>query len=165
MEKENSKSSFNKFIHAPWSYNGFDRAIFAVRLMVGCVFLSEGIQKFLFSESLGVGRFIKIGIPAPEIMAPFVGVVEIVCGTLVLIGMITRIAAIPLIIDMLVAISTTKIPILLEKGFWAMAHEARVDWSMILASIFLLVVGGGSWSLDELIEKHCGERNREVNKT
>jgi uncharacterized membrane protein YphA (DoxX/SURF4 family) len=165
MEKENAKSSFNKFIHAPWSYDKFVRAIFAVRLMVGCVFLSEGIQKFLFSESLGVGRFIKIGIPAPEIMAPFVGVVEIVCGVLVLIGLITRLAAIPLIINMLVAISTTKIPILLEKGFWAMAHEARVDWSMILGSLFLLIVGGGSWSLDGLIEKRCDKRNQEINKT
>jgi putative oxidoreductase len=165
MEKENAKSSLNKFIHAPWSYNGLDRAIFAVRLIVGCVFLSEGIQKFLFSESLGVGRFIKIGIPAPEIMAPFVGVVEIVCGTLVLIGLITRLAAIPLIINMLVAISTTKIPILLEKGFWAMAHEARTDWSMILGSLFLLIVGGGQRSLDGLIVNRGGERNQEINKT
>jgi uncharacterized membrane protein YphA (DoxX/SURF4 family) len=165
MEKENSKSSLNKFIHTPWSYIGLDRAIFAVRLMVGCVFLSEGIQKFLFSESLGVGRFIKIGIPVPEIIAPFVGVIEIICGVLVLIGLITRLAAILLIIDMLVAISTTKIPILLEKGFWAMAHEARVDWSMILGSLFLLIVGGGSWSLDRLIVNRGGERNREVNKT
>jgi len=63
--------------------------------MIDCVFLTEGIQKFLFSESLGVGRFIKIGIPAPEIIAPFVGVVEIVCGVHVLIGLITRLAAIP----------------------------------------------------------------------
>jgi putative oxidoreductase len=165
MKKENGKSSSNKFIHTPWSYNRLDRAIFAVRLIVGCVFLSEGIQKFLFSESLGVGRFIKIGIPVPEIMAPFVGVVEIVCGVLVLIGLITRLAAIPLIIDMLVAISTTKIPILLEKGFWAMAHEARVDWSMILGSLFLLIVGGGQWSLDGLIEKRCDERNQVINKT
>jgi putative oxidoreductase len=165
MEKENSKSSLNKFIHTPWSYNGLDRAIFAVRLMVGCVFLSEGIQKFLFSESLGVGRFIKIGIPVPEIMAPFVGVVEIVCGVLVLSGLITRLAAIPLIINILVAISTTKIPILLEKGFWAMAHEARVDWSMILGSLFLLIVGGGQRSLDGLIKKRCDKRNQEINKT
>ena len=111
-----------------------------------------------------MGRFIKIGIPVPEIMAPFVGVVEIVCGALVLIGLITRLAAILLIIDMVVATSTTKIPILLEKGFWAMAHEARVDWSMILGSLFLLIVGGGAWSLDRLIEKHCDEQNREVNK-
>lgn len=118
--------------------------------MVACVFLSEGIQKFLFSDSLGVGRFIKIGIPFPGIMAPFVGVVEIVCGALILLGLFTRLAALPLIIDMLVAISITKIPILLEKGFWAMAHEARTDWSMILGLLFLLIVGSGRWSLDNV---------------
>jgi uncharacterized membrane protein YphA (DoxX/SURF4 family) len=118
--------------------------------MIACVFLSEGIQKFLFSDSLGVGRFIKIGIPLPGIMAPFVGVVEIVCGALILLGLFTRLAALPLIIDMLVAISTTKIPILLEKGFWAMAHEARTDWSMILGLLFLLIVGSGRWSLDDV---------------
>lgn len=124
-----------------------------VRLIVGCVFLSEGIQKFLFSESLGVGRFIKIGIPAPEVMAPFVGVVEIVCGLCVLLGLFTQLASIPLIIDMLVAIYSTKIPILLDKGFWAMAHEARTDWSMLLGSTFLLLVGAGRWSLDALVAK------------
>ena len=123
-------------------------AILLVRLIVGCVFLSEGIQKFLFPDALGIGRFIKIGIPAPEIMAPFVGIVEIVCGVLVLVGLFTQLASIPLIIDMLVAIATTKIPLLLEKGFWAMAHEARTDWCMLLGSIFLLIVGGGWWSLD-----------------
>ena len=127
--------------------------------MVACVFLSEGIQKFLFSESLGVGRFIKIGIPLPEIMAPFVGVVEIVCGGLILLGLFTRLASIPLIINMLVAISTTKIPILLEKGFWAMAHEARTDWSMILGLIFLLIVGSGRWSLDDLRTQTHGNQN------
>jgi putative oxidoreductase len=126
-------------------------APFLVRMIVGCVFLSEGIQKFLFSESLGVGRFIRIGIPAPEIMAPFVGVVEIVCGLLVLLGLFTQLASIPLIINILVAICSTKIPILLEKGFWAMAHEARTDWSMLLGSIFLLLVGAGRWSLDALL--------------
>jgi putative oxidoreductase len=126
-----------------------------VRLIVGCVFLSEGIQKFLFAESLGVGRFVKIGIPAPEIMAPFVGVVEIVCGVMVLAGLFTRFASIPLIINMLVAISTTKIPILLEKGFWAMAHEARTDWSMLLGSIVLLLVGSGGWSLDAFLRERA----------
>ena len=123
-------------------------AYLLVRLIVGVIFLSEGIQKFLFSDSLGVGRCIKIGIPAPEGMAPFVGVVEIVCGALVVVGLFTRLVAIPLIIDMLVAISTTKIPILLDKGFWAMAHEARVDWSMLLGSVVLLMLGAGGWSLD-----------------
>jgi putative oxidoreductase len=131
-----------------------------IRMIVGCVFLTEGIQKFLFSEALGVGRFIKIGIPAPEVMAPFVGVVEIVCGILVLIGLFTRLAAIPLIINMLVAISTTKIPILLEKGFWAMAHEARTDWCMILGSLFLLFIGAGRWSIDKILFQKNTDRNQ-----
>jgi putative oxidoreductase len=123
-------------------------AVILVRLVVGAVFLSEGIQKFLFPNDLGVGRFIKIGIPSPEFMASFVGVVEITCGLLILAGVLTRVAAIPLIIDMLVAISTTKIPMLAKSGFWAMAHEARVDYAMLLGAIFLLIVGGGAWSID-----------------
>ena len=123
-------------------------AVILVRIMVGSVFLSEGIQKFLFPDALGIGRFMKIGIPAPEILAPFVGVCEIVCGLLVLLGLLTRWAAVPLIINMLVAITTTKIPILLKSGFWAMAHEARTDWAMVLGSLFLLIVGAGSWSVD-----------------
>lgn len=123
-------------------------AVILIRLIVGAVFLSEGIQKFLFPADLGVGRFAKIGIPAPGVLAPFVGVVEIVCGVLVVIGLLTRLAAIPLIIDMLVAISTTKIPMLIKSGFWAMAHEARVDFAMLLGSIFLLIVGAGALSID-----------------
>ena len=119
-----------------------------IRVQVGIVFASEGIQKFLYADALGAGRFAKIGIPAPQMMGPFVGAVELVCAALILAGFLTRLAAIPLIIDMLVAIASTKIPILLERGFWAMAHEARTDWSMLLGSIFLLVVGGGLWSLD-----------------
>lgn len=127
-------------------------AISLIRLMVGAVFLSEGIQKFLFPEALGVGRFIKIGIPAPEILAPFVGGVETVCGIFVLIGLFTRLAAIPLIFDMLVAIATTKVPILLESGFWKMAHETRTDFSMLLGSIFLLIVGAGRFSLNDYLQ-------------
>src|ERR1035437_5696372 len=115
---------------------------------MGAVFLTEGIQKFLFPDALGVGRFTKIGIPAPEIMAPFVGVIEIGCGALLILGLLTRLAAIPLIIDMLVAIATTKIPILLKSGFWAMAHEARTDFAMLLGCVFMLIVGAGSWSFD-----------------
>lgn len=123
-------------------------ALILVRLMVGMVFLSEGVQKFLFPDQLGVGRFTRIGIPAPGVTAPFVGGVEIVCGALILLGLWTRQAALPLIVDMLVAIASTKIPILLDRGFWAMAHEARTDWSMLLGSIFLLIVGPGRWSVD-----------------
>jgi putative oxidoreductase len=123
-------------------------AVILIRLIVGGVFLSEGVQKFLFSDAQGVGRFTKIGIPAPDILAPFVGVFEIGCGALLLLGLLTRLAAIPLIVVMLVAISTTKIPILLNAGFWSMAHEARTDYAMLLGSVFLLMVGAGSWSLD-----------------
>jgi uncharacterized membrane protein YphA (DoxX/SURF4 family) len=132
---------------------------------VGAIFLSEGIQKFLFPGALGVGRFTKIGIPAPEIMAPFVGVMEIGCGALLLLGLLTRLAAIPLIIDMLVAIATTKIPILLKSGFWAMAHEARTDYAMLLGCLFFLVVGAGRWSMDARLagtaDPRQGERPRE----
>ncbi len=119
-----------------------------LRLAVGAVFLSEGIQKFLFPSALGVGRFTKIGIPAPEIMAPFVGVVEVGCGALLILGLLTRLAAIPLILDMLVAIVTTKLPILLKSGSWAMAHEARTDYTMLLGCLFFLIVGAGRWSAD-----------------
>src|SRR6478735_7871507 len=89
-----------------------------IRLMGGAVFLSEGIQKFLFAEELGAGRFTKIGLPGPEFLGPFVGSFEIACGTLVLIGLLTRFASIPLIIIMLVAISTTKADTYLQKGIW-----------------------------------------------
>jgi putative oxidoreductase len=123
-------------------------SVILIRLMLAGVFVSEGVQKFLFPAALGVGRFVKIGIPAPQAMAPFVGVFEIGCGVLVLLGLLTRLAAILLIVDMLVAIATTKVPILLKSGFWAMAHEARTDYSMLLGAVFLLVVGAGRWSLD-----------------
>jgi putative oxidoreductase len=123
-------------------------ATLLIRLAVGAVFLSEGVQKFLFREALGVGRFIKIGIPMPGVMAPFVGVVEIVFGLLLLVGLVTRIAAVPLLIDILVAIATTKLPMLLEDGFWKMAHEARTDFAMLLGLVFLVIVGAGPISLD-----------------
>jgi uncharacterized membrane protein YphA (DoxX/SURF4 family) len=126
-------------------------AVILVRLIVGAVFLSEGVQKFLYPDALGVGRFAKIGIPAPEVMAPFVGVCEVVCGILFLLGLLTRFAAVTMIINMLVAISTTKVPMLLNEGFWKMAHEARTDWAMFLGSVFLLVVGAGFSSVDAMI--------------
>jgi uncharacterized membrane protein YphA (DoxX/SURF4 family) len=124
------------------------KAILLIRILVGWVFLSEGVQKFLFPDSLGVGRFVKIGIPWPQVMAPFVGVVEIICGTLLLIGLITRLAAIPLLIDICVALYSTKIVTLAKNGFWSTLHEARTDMSMLLGLIFLLLVGGGTLSLD-----------------
>lgn len=111
------------------------RPTILIRLLVGAVFLSEGIQKFFFPATLGVGRFTKIGIPAPQFFAPFVGVVEMLCGTLLIVGLLTRLATIPLIIDISVAILTTKIPMLSKAGFWATAHEARTDYCMLLGLI------------------------------
>ncbi|TDE05132.1 DoxX family protein [Flavobacterium hiemivividum] len=124
-----------------------------IRLMVGAVFLSEGIQKFLFADTLGAGRFAKIGLPNPEFLGNFVGSFEILCGILILIGLLTRVASIPLIIIMLVAIATTKSEVLAEKGFWEMMHGSRTDWAMLLGSIFLLMKGGGRWSIDRLLYK------------
>jgi putative oxidoreductase len=127
-----------------------------VRLLTGSVFLSEGIQKFLYPTELAAGRFAKIGIPAPQIMGPFVGACEVVCGALLIIGLLTRLAAIVLLIDISVAIVSTKIPVLLghgfwsfslmklpRYGFWSMMHEARTDFSMWLGLLFLLIVGAG----------------------
>jgi len=124
------------------------RSLILIRILVGWVFISEGIQKFLFPTQLGVGRFEKIGIPSPHLMAPFVGTVEIMCGALLLIGLFTRLAAIPLLAVILVAIATTKIPMLAKTGFWSMLHEARADFSMLLGLLFLLITGAGSLALD-----------------
>lgn len=128
-------------------------AVFLIRLMVGAVFLSEGIQKFLFpaDPDRGAARFAKIGFPAPEFTSLFVASFEIACGILILIGLMTRLAALPPIIIMLVAIGTTKVPILLTRGFWDMAHAARTDYAMLLGSIFLIITGAGLWSLDALL--------------
>ena len=120
-----------------------------IRLMVGVVFLSEGIQKFLFPVLRGAGRFEKIGLPSPDFLGGFVGTFEILCGTLILLGLLTRLASIPLIIIMLVAIATTKTEVLADKGFWEMMHGSRTDWSMLLGSVFLLIKGGGYWSVDK----------------
>lgn len=145
--------------HAPAS-------TFLIRLVVGGVFLSEGIQKFLEPATRGAGRFERLGLPAAELLGPLVGATEIVCGSLLLLGLLTRLAAIPLIVTMLVAIVTTKVPILLghaywglhlrelsSYGFWSMAHESRTDFAMLLGATFLLIVGAGSISLDAVLTR------------
>lgn len=138
-----------------------------IRLLVGLVvFFPEGLQKLFFPAILGAGRFVKIGIPWPDLMGPFVGVVEIVCGLLIILGLLTRLAAIPLIIVMLVALASTKLPMLLghdfwlfhmpagaRYGFWGMAHEARTDLCMLLGALFLLITGGGRWSVDAWLSR------------
>jgi putative oxidoreductase len=137
------------------------RAIILIRLMVGGVFLVEGILKFLRPEELAAGRFEKIGLPSPHLLGPCVGGIEVICGAMVLVGLLTRWATIPLLGVISVAILSTKIPILLGTGFWGfklaklahyglldMVHEARTDLSMLLGLVFLLLVGGGCWSLE-----------------
>jgi putative oxidoreductase len=141
-------------------------AVVLIRLLVGWVFLVEGILKLLLPQELGAGRFTAIGIPSPNVMGPFVGGVEIVCGTLVLIGFATRLACVPLLIDISVAIVSTKVPILLGHPFWrfslpqlkhygllSMLHEARTDLSMVLGLAFLLLVGAGPFSLDSALRR------------
>ena len=139
-----------------------------VRLLVGLVvFLPEGIQKLIFADALGAGRFTKIGIPFPDVLGPFVGWVEIVCGLLIILGLLTRLAAIPLIVIMIVALVSTKLPILLghdvwifhlaadikRTGFWSTMHESRADLTMLLGCIYLLIVGAGRWSLDTVLAR------------
>jgi len=116
--------------------------------MVGAVFMSEGIQKFLFPADLGPGRFATIGLPSPGVLAPLVGTFEIGCGLLVVLGLLTRVAVIPLLVIILTAIWKTKLPLLLKSGLWRMAHEARTDWCMLLGCLFLLIVGAGPLALD-----------------
>jgi len=125
-------------------------AVILIRILVGWVFVSEGIQKFLFPAQLGVGRFEKIGIPAPHFMAPFVGAVEIIFGELLIVGLFTRPATIPLLCVIITAIVTTKVPMLHAGGAWSMLHEARTDFSMLLGLLFLLIVGSGGLALDRL---------------
>ncbi len=138
-----------------------------IRLLVGLVvFFPEGLQKLFYPAILGAGRFVKIGIPWPEVMGPFVGVVETGCGLLIILGLLTRLAAIPLIIIMIVALVSTKLPLMLghdvwifhvpagaRYGFWGMAHEARTDLCMLFGTLFLLITGGGRWSLDAWLSR------------
>lgn len=136
-------------------------AVICIRMAVGFVFLGEGIQKFLYPHTLGPGRFEKIGIPAATFFANLDGVVEIGCGTLIVIGLLTRLAAIPLLVDISGAILLTKLPQLRPggfggvEGFWGMAHDARTDFAMLLGLIFLLWAGPGRWSLDAVIARRA----------
>jgi len=122
--------------------------LFMLRLLVGWVFLSEGIQKFLYPAALGVGRFEKIGIPYPHFAGPFVGVVEIVCGAMLILGIATVYAVVPLLIDIGVAIATTKVPMMHKQGYWAAMHEGRTDFCMLLGLIAIACLGAGGWSFD-----------------
>ena len=141
-------------------------ATILIRIVVGAVFPSEGIQKFIFSDEVGAGRFAKIPIPNADTVAPLIGGIETVCGILILAGLFTRLAALPLIAIMLTAIFTTKIPILLGAefmgfslrkvsyyGIWGFLHESRTDLAMLFGSLFLFIVGAGRISIDRWINR------------
>jgi putative oxidoreductase len=139
------------------------RAALLVRAPVGGVFITSGVVKYLY-DNQGPGRFAKLGLPGAADLAHFVGAVEIVGGCLIAIGLFVRLAAIPLVIDMLVAIATTKVPLLFgpgpepvaampKVGFWAFAYQSRLDWTMLAACLYLGLAGAGLWSLDALLAR------------
>jgi putative oxidoreductase len=135
------------------------RATWLIRLMAGAVFLSEGILKFVYTNQ-GVGRFTKLGFPAPDLVATAIALLEIVGGLLLLGGLFTRLVALVFSAEMVVAILTTKISLYLgtsplpqpasppKVGIWAVLHETRSDWAQLLCCLFLVVVGAGALSLD-----------------
>jgi len=131
---------------------GAPRATILIRFAVGLIFLTQGILKFA-DPAWGVLRFTRIGFPLPGFTAHFVGTFEIVCGFLVILGLLARLSSIPLLIINLTAIATTKIPELFrsEQGFWFMVSDARTDFAMLMGIVFLLCVGAGGWSADARI--------------
>ena len=131
-------------------------AVVLIRLYVGLIFAGEGLLKFLRPDQLGPGRFDKAGIPAGTFFAYLDGVFEIVCGLLILAGLLTRLAAVPMVVDMIGALLITKLPIVWgdaplypkASGLWDAFREGRLDVAMLCGSIFLLIVGAGAYSLD-----------------
>src|SRR6478672_3974175 len=131
-------------------------AVVLIRLYVGLIFVGEGVLKFSRPDALGPGRFIKAGIPAGEFFAYLDGAFEIGCGLLILVGLFTRLATIPMIVDMIGALTITKVPLLWghaplypkEGGLWDFFHEGRLEIAMLCGSVFLLIAGAGSLSLD-----------------
>jgi putative oxidoreductase len=125
-----------------------------IRVIVGYVFFVEGIQKYLYPDTLGIGRFIKIGIPYPHVMIHVSAGAEIICGALLIIGLFTRLSTIPLIINISVAIISTKVIMFIQKGFWPAVHESRLDFTMLLSLIFLMIVGAGICSMDAKLSEN-----------
>ena len=131
------------------------RSVLLVRIAVGLIFFTQGILKYI-DLNMGLVRFTRIGFPHPYFTAHFVGTFEVVCGLLLLLGLGTRLVSIPLLIVITTAIATTKIPELFRanQGFWYMVSDARTDFAMFCCLVFLISVGGGSWSLDAKLAKH-----------
>jgi len=160
------KNKINWLLHPP--LDG-PRATILLRVMAGTVFLWEGVMKFVFANQ-GVGRFTKLGFPAPHFTATADAWLEIIGGILLIAGLLTRAIAIPFIVEMLVAMASTKIPMYLgtsplplppvppQVGFWAVLHEIRSEYAQLACCAFLLVVGPGPWSLDSLLASRTPER-------
>jgi uncharacterized membrane protein YphA (DoxX/SURF4 family) len=145
----------SKIIQALLGPTGGPRSVLLVRIAVGLIFFTQGILKYI-DPNMGVIRFTRIGFPHPYFTAHFVGAFEILCGLLLLMGLWTRLVSIPLLIVITTAIATTKIPELFRsnQGFWYMVSDARTDFAMFCCLMFLISVGGGSWSLDAKLAKH-----------
>src|SRR5262249_19748484 len=163
--RRNEPMTLNRLIHWLWTPpDSAPRSTILIRCMVGGVFLWEGILKFVYTNQ-GVGRFTKIGIPAPELMAHFVAVLEIVGGVLLIAGLLTRLISIPFVIQMVVAILPTKVALYLgtsplplppappQSGAWAVLHEIRSDYAQIMSVLFLLVAGPGPWLVDAILAR------------
>jgi uncharacterized membrane protein YphA (DoxX/SURF4 family) len=144
-----------------------------IRIVVGGVFLNEGLLKFLDPMTNAAGRFAAIGIPAPQFFGPLVATVETVGGLLLCLGLLTQPAVLALLIDISVAIFTTKLPVLLGHGYLgfslmklksygllSMVHEARTDFAMWFGLLFLLLTGPGRWSLDGVWHRTGTNRQR-----
>lgn len=136
--------------------------ILILRLMAGGVFLWEGILKFVYVNQ-GVGRFTKLGFPFPVTTAHLIATGEIIGGILLIAGLFTRITALYFILQMIVAVLSTKIDLYLgtsplplppappKIGIWAVFHEIRADYAQILTCLFLLLEGPGRKSLDFMV--------------
>jgi uncharacterized membrane protein YphA (DoxX/SURF4 family) len=127
---------------------GNDNKIIIIRLIVGLIFISEGIQKYLIVTMLGPAFFKEIGFSNPAFWAHFTGAFEIFCGILILFGLLTRLASIPLLTIMITALITTKLPLLATQGVWTFLHNYSTDFSLTLLLILLIIYGGGKWSVD-----------------
>ncbi len=145
------------------------KATLLVRLMVGSVFFWEGLLKFVYANQ-GVGRFTKLGMPMPDLLAPAIAYLEIGGGLLLIFGLATRWIAVPFIIEMVVAILSTKVSLYLgtsplplppsppKVGAWAVLHEIRSDWAQLMTSAYLLWAGPGPWSVDAILRRRRDQR-------
>jgi uncharacterized membrane protein YphA (DoxX/SURF4 family) len=136
-------------------------SVILIRLAVALIFFTQGLLKYI-DPNMGVNRFTRFGFFHPAFTAHFVGAFEMFCGSLVLLGLLTRLAVIPLLIVICTAIATTKLPELSRpnQGFWFMASDARTDFAMLMSLLFLLIAGAGAWSIDSRFYKDSTSRKR-----